>query len=250
MLLLNRKKNNTIILDRRELRTGLKHLLGFRPCNLRLYEMAFIHRSASHTLPDGTRINNERLEFLGDAIIGSILSDYLFQLYPEAPEGSLTKARARIVKRETLNQLGLSMGLNKLIVSNLAPSDSPRNLYGNTVEALVGALFIDKGFDRTRRFFIDKGLKKHLNLNAVLLAETDYKSLVIEYCQKSRQKLNFTSQEKTGSDTLHQLFNVTMEIDSEPVAEGEGATKKEAEQMAAMNAWDKIRKGQKSKEQG
>ena len=180
MFLLNRKKSTTLIHDRDKFRSELKNLLGFRPRNLRLYEMAFIHRSATYTLPDGVRVNNERLEYLGDAIIDSILSDYLFHLYPEAAEGFLTKTRARIVNRETLNQLGLSMGLDRLIVSNLAPSDSPRNLYGNAVEALVGALFIDRGYDRTRKFLIERGLKRHFNLSALLAAETDFKSMILE----------------------------------------------------------------------
>ena len=125
MFLINRKKNNTLIHDRSKFRSELKKLLGFRPLNLRLYEMAFIHRSATYTLPDGVRINNERLEYLGDAIIDSILSDYLFRLYPEASEGFLTKTRARIVNRETLNNLGTAMGIDRLIVSNLLPPILP-----------------------------------------------------------------------------------------------------------------------------
>ena len=242
MFLLNRKKNNTLIHDRREFRSRLKHLMGFRPVNLRLYEKAFIHRSASYTLPDGTRINNERLEYLGDAIIDSILSDYLFRQYPEATEGFLTKVRARIVNRETLNHLGLSMGLDRLIVSNLSVSDSPRNLYGNAVEALAGALFIDKGYERTRCFFIERVLKKHLDLESVLAAESDYKSLIIELCQKNRQKINFTSREKGGNNGVPPRFTVTLEINNEVVAQGEGGTKKEAEQEASMIAWKNFRK--------
>ncbi len=242
MFLLNRKKNNTLIHNRREFRSRLKHLMGFRPVNLRLYEKAFIHRSASYTLPDGTRINNERLEYLGDAIIDSILSDYLFRQYPEATEGFLTKVRARIVNRETLNHLGLSMGLDRLIVSNLSVSDSPRNLYGNAVEALAGALFIDKGYERTRRFFIERVLKRHLDLESVLAAESDYKSLIIELCQKNRQKINFTSREKGGNNGIPPRFTVTLEINNEVVAQGEGGTKKEAEQEASMIAWKNFRK--------
>jgi ribonuclease-3 len=240
VFLLLRKKNNTLIHNRSEFRKGLKKLLGFRPVNLRLYEMAFIHRSATYTLPDGVRINNERLEYLGDAIIDSILSDYLFRLYPEATEGFLTKTRARIVNRETLNQLGLSMGLDRLIVSNLAPSDSPRNLYGNAVEALAGALFIDNGYNRTRKFMIERVLKKYLNLSEVLAAETDYKSLILEYCQKNKQKLNFTSREKPSGTSGHQIFTVNLEINNEVISQGEGATKKEAEQEASMAALHKL----------
>ena len=240
MFLLNRKKNNTLIHDRDKFRSELKNLLGFRPRNLRLYEMAFIHRSATHTLPDGVRVNNERLEYLGDAIIDCILSDYLFHLYPEATEGFLTKTRARIVNRETLNQLGLSMGLDRLIVSNLAPTDSPRNLYGNAVEALVGALFIDRGYDRTRKFLIERGLKRHFNLSALLAAETDFKSMILEYCQKKKQKLNFTSREKQSGDNGHPIFTVTLEISNKVISQGEGSTKKDAEQVASMAALNKL----------
>jgi len=240
VFLLNRKKSNTLIHDRDKFRSELKNLLGFRPRNLRLYEMAFIHRSATYTLPDGVRVNNERLEYLGDAIIDSILSDYLFHLYPEAAEGFLTKTRARIVNRETLNQLGLSMGLDRLIVSNLAPSDSPRNLYGNAMEALVGALFIDRGYDRTRKFLIERGLKRHFNLSALLAAETDFKSMILEYCQKKKQKLNFTSREKQSGDNGHPIFTVTLEISNKVISQGEGSTKKDAEQVASMAALNKL----------
>lgn len=240
MFLLNRKKNNTLIHDRDKFRSELKNLLGFRPRNLRLYEIAFIHRSATYTLPDGVRVNNERLEYLGDAIIDCILSDYLFHLYPEATEGFLTKTRARIVNRETLNQLGLSMGLDRLIVSNLAPSDSPRNLYGNAVEALVGALFINRGYDRTRKFLIERGLKRHFNLSALLAAETDFKSMILEYCQKKKQKLNFTSQEKQSGSNGHPIFTVTLEISNKVISQGEGSTKKDAEQVASMAALNKL----------
>lgn len=244
MFLPNRKKNNTMIHDRREFRSGLKRLLGFRPRKLRLYEMAFIHRSASYTLPDGTRINNERLEYLGDAIIDSIISDYLFRLYPDASEGLLTKTRARIVNRETLNQLGVSMGLDRLIVSHLAPTDSPRNLYGNAVEAFVGALFIDKGFERTHRFFIEKALRKHIDLRALIDGETDYKSLIMEYCQKKRKKINYTFRGKNGPGN-HPLFTVTLEINGKTAGQGEGTTKKEAEQEASMVAWNKVNSREK-----
>jgi ribonuclease-3 len=240
VFLINRKKNNTLIHERKKFRSELRKLLGFRTANLRLYEMAFIHRSATYTFPDGVRVNNERLEYLGDAIIDSILSDYLFRLYPEASEGYLTKTRARIVNRETLNSLGLSMGLDKLIVSNLATTDSPRNLYGNAMEALVGAMFLDTGFNRTSRFLIERGLKKHLNLKAILSSETDYKSLILEYCQKNKQKLNFTSRDKAAGTGAQPLFTVTLEINNEEIAGGEGATKKEAEQDASLAALKKL----------
>jgi len=240
VFLLHRKKNDPQIHDRREFRSRLKCLLGFHPSNLRLYETAFIHRSASYTLPDGTRINNERLEYLGDAIIDTILSEYLFHLYPEATEGFMTKTRARIVNRERLNRLGISMELEKLLVSNLNSPITPPNLYGNALEALIGALFIDKGYKRTRDFFIGKVLKKHLNLSEVLESVTDYKSMVLEYCQKNRFKLNFIPVAVTAAENSPPLFSIRLEINDRAVAVGEGSTKKEAEQDASMAAWGKI----------
>jgi len=239
VFLLRRKENNTLVLDRRDFRLRLKNMLGCKPSNLRLYEMAFIHRSASYTLADGSRVNNERLEYLGDAIIDGIISDYLFHLYPEASEGFLTKTRARIVSRETLNQLGISMKLDNLIVSNLSSGTIPPNLYGNALEALIGALFIDTGYMRTHRFFIEKVLKKYLNLDEVLKSETDYKSLILEYCQKNKLKLHYSFQEVANQNNSHPLFRVTLEINSETIAHGEGASKKEAEQEASMIAWNK-----------
>jgi ribonuclease-3 len=239
VFLLRRKENNTLVHNRRDFRSHLKQLLGFKPSNLRLYEKAFIHRSASYTLPDGTRINNERLEYLGDAIIDGIISDYLFHLYPEAAEGFLTKTRARIVSRETLNQLGISMSLDKLIVSNLSSAITPPNLSGNALEALIGALFIDTGYIRTSRFFIDKVLKKYLNLVELLASETDYKSLILEYCQKNKLKLHYSFQENTQQNNSHPLFLVSLEINNETIAHGEGVSKKEAEQQASMIAWNK-----------
>ncbi|MFZ0472156.1 MAG: ribonuclease III [Bacteroidales bacterium] len=239
MFLLRRKENNTLVHDRREFRLHLKQLLGRKPANLRLYEMAFIHRSASYIMPDGTRINNERLEYLGDAIIDGIISDYLFHHYPEASEGLLTKARARIVSRETLNQLGISMKLDNLIISNLSSANTPPNLFGNALEALIGVLFIDTGYTRTSRFFIDKVLKKYLNLDEVLTSETDYKSLILEYCQKNKMKLHYSFQEIPDQKNSHPQFRVTLEINTETIAQGEGASKKEAEQEASMIAWNK-----------
>ena len=240
MFPLRNKKNTTLIHDRREFGTRLKSLLGFRPSNLRLYEMAFIHRSASLALPDGSRINNERLEYLGDSIIDSILSEYLFNLYPGAGEGLMTKTRARIVNREMLNHIAVSMQLGTLIVSNASSTATSRNLYGNALEALVGALFIDAGYEKTSRFFIEKVLKKHIDLERVLKSEKDYKSLILEYGQKSRYTVNFSSSEQTDPLTFKPYFTVTLEINNEIASTGHGDSKKEAEQDASMRAWEQI----------
>jgi len=131
------KSNGTYVVDKREFASRLRKITGFRTSNIRLYEAAFIHRSASFTLPDGQRINNERLEFLGDAVLDAILSDYLFEKFPEASEGFMTKIRSRIVNRDILNQLALSMGIDKILVSHVNTSCPTRNLYGDALEALI-----------------------------------------------------------------------------------------------------------------
>lgn len=203
--------------------------------------MAFIHRSASYIAPDGTRVNNERLEFLGDAILDSIVSEYLFLLYPDASEGFLTKTRARIVNREMLNKLAVSLDFEKMIVSNVSSTGVSRNLYGNALEAFVGAIFIDSGYEQTRRFFIEKVLARHLNLSEVLEAETDFKSLILEYSQKNKYPVNFVFKEETDPSTMKIFFSVNLEINNEVFATGNGSSKKEAEQDASLKAWARIR---------
>lgn len=240
MSLFRRKKNGTIILDKREFSSRLKDLAGFKPNNLRIYEIAFIHRSASHTLPDGKRINNERLEFLGDSVLDAILSDFLFDKYPDATEGFMTKIRARIVNREVLNQLAISMGLNKLLVSNLGSDHNTRHLYGDALEALIGAIFVDKGFKKTKNFFIRDVLEKYLDLNSIVSTDNDYKSLIFEWVQKNKATLGFVYNEEYDFDLKKSVFTTTLCINKEEFGKGQGASKKEAEQEASCQAWRRI----------
>jgi ribonuclease-3 len=235
------RKNGTYILDKREFGSRLRKILGFRPGNLRLYEIAFIHRSASYKLPDGQRINNERLEYLGDAILDAILSDYLFEKFPDATEGFLTKIRSRIVNRDVLNSLAVSMGINKILVSNVSPVHSSKNLCGDALEALIGAVFIDKGFRRTKKLFIKKVFRKYLDLEEIARTDTDYKSLVFEWVQKHRANLIFTYNEEYDFDSRKSVFSTILFINKEEYGRGQGDSKKEAEQEASGQAWKKIR---------
>ena len=168
MSLFLKRNNGTYIVNKKEFASGLKKIVGFRTLNIRLYEVAFIHRSASFTLPDGQRINNERLEFLGDAVLDMILSDYLFAKFPDASEGFMTKIRSRIVNHEILNQLAVSMGIDKILVSNVNSSNTTMNLHGDALEALIGAVFVDKGYKRTKNIFIRKSspikIRKAINI--------------------------------------------------------------------------------------
>jgi ribonuclease-3 len=241
VFLFRKRINGTYILDKREFGTRLKKLLGFSPGNLRLYEVAFIHRSASFTLPDGKRVNNERLEYLGDAVLDAILSDYLFEKFPDASEGFMTKIRSRIVNREVLNQLAVSMGINKILVSNVNSAYPTRNLYGDALEALIGSIFLDKGFKKTKKLFINKVFNKYLDLNVIVNTDTDYKSLVFEWVQKHKNNLIFTYNEEYDFNLKKSIFSTTLIIDKEELGNGHGASKKEAEQEAASQAWSRLK---------
>jgi ribonuclease III len=233
--------NGPYLLDKREFSSCLKKILGFRPGNLKLYEIAFIHRSATLTLPDGKKVNNERLEFLGDAILDAILSDFLFEKFPDANEGFMTKIRSRIVNRDVLNQLAVSMGINKILISNVSSVHPTKNLYGDALEALIGSVFLDKGFKKTKKLFIKNVLNKYLDLNLIIRTDSDYKSLVFEWVQKHKSNLIFTYNEEYDFKLKKSVFSTTLIIDKEELGDGYGDSKKEAEQEAAGKAWMKLK---------
>jgi ribonuclease III len=240
-VLLFRRINGTYILDKREFGTRLKNIFGFKPGNLKLYEVAFIHRSASFILPDGSKINNERLEYLGDAVLSAILSDYLFEKFPEANEGFMTKIRSRIVNRDILNQLAVSMGINKILITNISSTHPTKNLYGDALEALIGSLFLDKGFEKTKKLFISNVLNKYLNLDMIISTDTDYKSMVFEWVQKNKSNLIFKYNEEYDFNLKKSVFSTTLAIDNKKLGEGHGSSKKEAEQQASSQAWKNLK---------
>lgn len=241
MSLLKKRPNGIYVPDKREFSSRLRKILGFRPGTLRLYEIAFIHRSASFTLADGKKINNERLEYLGDAILDAILSDFLFEKFPDTSEGFLTKIRSRIVNREVLNELAVSMGINKILVSNISPVHSTKNLYGDAFEALIGSIFIDKGFRKTKKFFIKNVFSKYLDINKIINTDPDYKSLVFEWVQKRKANLIFTYNDEYDFKTKKSIFTTTLFINKKEFGKGQGVSKKEAEQEASNRAWKRIK---------
>jgi ribonuclease-3 len=239
--LFRRRINGTYLQDKREFASRLNKILGFRPGNLKLYEIAFIHRSATFTLPDGKKVNNERLEYLGDAVLDAILSDYLFEKFPDANEGFLTKIRSRIVNRDVLNQLAISMGINKILISKISSIHLTKNLYGDAFEALIGSVFLDKGFKKTKKIFIKNVLNKYLNLSQIVKTDSDYKSLVFEWVQKHKSNLVFTYNEEYDFNLKKSVFSTTLIIDKQEFGEGHGSSKKEAEQEAARQAWERLK---------
>ncbi len=233
---------NTLIPGKKQFLSSLKDILGFRPSGKGIYEEAFLHRSASFKLPDGSNINNERLEFLGDAILDAVISEYLYKYYPGSAEGELTKLRSRLANRNTLNKLALSMDIDKLLISNTGNRLSSANIFGDALEALIGAVFIDKGYRKTRIFIIRHIFNDHTDIKRVINTETDYKSQIFEWAQKLQKQISFNYTEDYDFNEKKYLFTTVLRIDHEIFGEGTGSSKKEAEQKASLRAVKKINK--------
>lgn len=223
----------------RKLARKLVPVLGFAPTRIRFYEMAFIHKSASMVLPNGELINNERLEYLGDAILDAIVADFLFETFPHKDEGFLTKMRSRLVKRKHLNLLAYRMGLDRLIVSHTQSNNITKHLYGNAFEAMVGAVYLDKGYRKTRKYIVGI-IRKYVDINKLGSRDSDYKSKLIEWAQKSKIEVVFHSHE--DAPNLHNLpvFITQIMVMDQEMGRGQGGSKKESEQKAARNALEKI----------
>lgn len=231
---------NSSPIGKRKFYALLKTILGFRPINRKLYELAFIHKSASVKLPDGSFVNNERLEFLGDAILDAIISDFVFKIYDRKDEGFLTKIRSKIVSRDNLNDLAEIVGIDKLLISNVNQNNLGRNLYGNALEALIGAMYLDRGYWRTKNYVIRRVIKHHLNLEELEHTEVDFKSLIIEWAQKNKKDIRFSSSDQIDPEHRQLHFSVDLFIDDKQLGSGDGLTKKEAEQHASEEALHKI----------
>jgi ribonuclease-3 len=215
-------------------------ILGFLPGNRRLYEIAFIHRSASLTCKQGHIINNERLEYLGDAILDAIIADYLYASFPNEDEGFLTQVRSKIVKRKQLNKLAFKLGISSFLVSNTNSQQNRVNLLGNAFEALIGAIYLDKGYRKTRQFVIGKILEKQLDVERLAHKESDFKSRIIEWAQKNKQEISFISQEESLPDSHETYFSTHVLLSDKELGVGKGHSKKDAEQKAAEEALNKI----------
>lgn len=214
-------------------------MTGLLPGNLNLYELSITHKSACINLPDGTLINNERLEYLGDAILDAIIADYLYLQFPENGEGFLTQLRSKIVKRKELNRLSYKLGLSPLIITNSKQNQEKINILGNALEALIGAIYLDKGYYLTRKFVITRILDKYLDLERLARKESDFKSRIIEWAQKNKQVIAFVNHENTNGK--HETYFIShVVLNDEELGSGTGHSKKDAEQQAAEEALQKI----------
>jgi ribonuclease-3 len=216
-------------------RKQLKNILGFMPRNFELYQLAFVHKSASHFVFNNVKVNNERLEFLGDAILDSIIAEFLFNKFPDKEEGFLTQTRSKIVNRDNLNHMAIKLGIGNIIISKMS-RDNHKSVYGDALEALIGALYMDKGYERTRKIVLERMIQSHININRLLETEIDFKSRIIEWGQKYKKSINFTSFEEIDEQTNSPVFITHLIVVDEIMGRGSGNSKKEAEQNAARQA--------------
>ena len=228
------KKKKDVLGDR--IRIAIKESFGFKPKKIELYKLALCHKSHSKK---GATKNNERLEFLGDAVLDLVLADYLYKKYPKKKEGELTKMRARIVSRECLIDLAEKLGVGKNIPVR-KQFDLPREtIIGNTLEALFGAIYYDLGYKKCMKIALDV-ISKNLDLEVVLSVNSDYKTMLQEWTQKKKKKVAYKCEEVNGN-TPHISFEATVYIDDKPYGNGSANSKKNAEKKAAEQAWKKIK---------
>ena len=220
---------------------SLKNLLGFVPGNLSLYRLAFRHRSAAQNVKKGVKNSNERLEFLGDAVLGSVVAETLFKLYPYEDEGFLTELRSKIVSRVNLNQLARKLGFEDLIEydSRMVNSTRQGSLLGDAFEALIGAVYLDKGYDFTKDFLVNHIIKSHIDIHTLEQTETNFKSKLIEWCQRHSKDVSFDLYpNQEGENT--KLFTMQLSIDGEVLGTGKEFNKKNAEKLAAERACEAL----------
>ncbi|MBQ9558531.1 MAG: ribonuclease III [Bacteroidaceae bacterium] len=227
----------------RELYRSLYNILGFYPCDIRPYKVAMRHRSASrqNLSEDGKRINNERLEFLGDAILGAVVGHIVFKQFPRKPEGFLTNTRSNIVRRQSLNRLAKETGFDKLIIANYKPTTHNDYVKGNAFEALVGAIYLDRGYGHCVRFVKKKIMDQLVNIENVS-KEVNYKSKLIEWGQKHKINIDFLGEEGKEDGGASPIFWSSIIIAGAECGRGKGYSKKESQQNAAREALERIHK--------
>ena len=225
---------------RKEFYLFLKDLVGFYPQNLKLYDLAFIHRSASATDSQGNYVNNERLEYLGDAILGAVIADFLYNRFPQEDEGFLTKMRSKLVNRGFLTSLTFKMGLNVFIESNTKDTFDKSHIYGDVLEALIGAIYLDNNFKAAKYFITKRILSQFVNLNEIQQVDKNFKSQLIEWSQKFKREVKFETIEETPDSGKQPSFVAIVEVDGVVTGKGTGSSKKEAQQNAARETLKKI----------
>ena len=225
----------------KELYSSFYKILGFYPRHIQYYEQALHHKSSS-IKKQGNKLNNERLEFLGDAILDAVVGDIVFRHFQGKHEGFLTNTRSKIVQRETLNKLAVEIGLDKLIISSAHSSTHNNYMYGNAFEAIVGAIYLDRGYSYCMRFIGQRIMSRIINIDKLAYKEVNFKSKLIEWGQKKRLDVYFDLIEQTREGNSTPVFTTQIIIEGIVCGKGRGYSKKESQQLAAKNTLTEIRK--------
>lgn len=215
-------------------------IVGFYPHDIFLYQQAVAHKSSSIRLDNGKWVNNERLEFLGDAILDAIIADILYKKFENKKEGFLTSMRSRIVQRETMNKLAVELGLDKLLSTSTRTVAHNTNIYGDALEALIAAIYLDQGYRVAKKFVFDTLIKKHLDMEDVVNNEVDFKSRIIEWGQKHKIDVRFDMVKSYYDEEHNPIFHSILMIDEMETTTGVGYSKKESHQRAAEKALKQI----------
>ena len=216
-------------------------ILGFYPRNIRLYEQALLHKSTAVRSEKGRPLNNERLEFLGDAILDAIVGDIVYQHFEGNREGFLTNTRSKIVQRETLNKLAVEIGLDKLIKYSTRSSSHNSYMYGNAFEAFIGAIYLDRGYECCKQFMQKKIIEPYIDLDKLSRKEVNFKSKLIEWSQKNKMEVSFELIEQFLDKENNPVFQTEVRIEGILGGSGTGYSKKESQQNAAQMALKKIK---------
>lgn len=217
----------------------LKRILGFNPRNCKLYQLACLHKSSSFEVLKDQQINNERLEFLGDAILDVLIGERLFHKFRDKDVGFLTQMRSKIVNRENLNNIAIKLGISKILITKVN-SENHKSIYGDALEALIGALYLDKGFKKARKIILERIIHPHINLNKLQDTEIDFKSRIIEWGQKNKKDVNFANFEEIDKKDNTSYFISHLLIADDLIGRGTGSSKKEAEQNAARQGIESL----------
>ena len=224
----------------RELREAIRNIFGYQPGNIALYRLAFKHKSMATSVTKGFRHSNERLEYLGDAVLGSIVADFLFKKFPYKDEGFLTEMRSRIVSRSNLNSLSRKLGIDRLVEASRDNNVTHSSILGDAFEAFVGAVYLDKGYRFAQAIIINQVIQTHLDIEELLTTEINFKSKVIEWAQKDRKSAEFKLVEELDNGKKNKLYMVCLVVDGKELGRGRDFSIKKAEQQAARKAWEKL----------
>ncbi|MDQ7917177.1 ribonuclease III [Mesonia sp. MT50] len=214
----------------------VQKIIGFKPKSLEVYQRAFTHRSLHKKDKEGNPVSYERLEFLGDAMLSAVIAAHLFNEVPHGDEGYLTKMRSKIVSRKHLNQLGEDLNLIQFVKTNIPTSQFGANIHGNLFEAIVGAIYLDKGYKKCEKFIYNEVIDPYVDIHLLEGRVISYKSLLIEWCQKNKTKFHYEIYEDTGKDEQRH-FAVKLHLDGKVIAKARATSKKKAEEKASKRAY-------------